>query len=148
MLSDARLKGEAQCTAFASLIADIHQPESIAEILMLPHGANTVNAGTVAQTCYLQLEGHMPLCITSPQLTSFGSTLGPRGEHTICKKVNAQSNGFGGMILGMTQHEQDHIICGSANLQTLTFKLVNARGQVVNLNGGHMSFSILFQPYG
>ena len=47
----------------------------------------------------------------------------------------------------MTQHEQDHIICGGSNLQTLTFRLVNARGQVVNLNGAHMSFSILFQPY-
>ncbi len=115
---------------------------------MLPVGRNLLPADGVETTGYLQLDGHMPLYITSPQLTSFGSTLGPRGEHTICKKVNAQSNGFGDMTLDMTQHDQDHIICWSANLQTLTFKLVNARGQVVNLNGAHMSFSIIFQPYG
>ena len=131
----------------ASLVSDVHQPESIAEILALPHGSNQIPLNDVGTTGYLQLDGHMPLYITSPQLTSFGSTLGPRGEHTICKKVNAQSLGFGGQILDLTVHEQDHIICGGANLQTLTFRLVNARGMVVNLNGAHMSFSILFQPY-
>ncbi len=62
------------------------------------------------------------------------------------KKVNAQSHSFGNQILDMVHHEQDHIICGGSNLQTLTFKLLNARGQVVNLNGAHMRFSILFQP--
>ena len=128
-------------------MADIGNPESIAEILARPHGDNLLDFSGVGMTGYLRLDGHMPLYITSPQLTSFGSTLGPRGEHTVCKKVNAQSSGFGGWILDMTQHEQDHVVCGGSNLQTLTFRLVNARGQVVNLNGSHMSFSILFQPY-
>ena len=130
-----------------NLVADVHHPESISEILMLGRGDNTLPIGAVGTTGYLQLDGHMPLYITSPQLTSFGSTLGPRGEHTICKKVNAHSLGFGGQIMDLTQHEQDHVVCGGSNLQTLTVRLVNARGQVVNLNGAHMSFSILFQPY-
>ena len=87
------------------MAADINQPESIAEILALPHGNNQIPLNGVGTTGYLQLDGNIPLYITSPQLTSFGSTLGPRGEHTICKKVNAQSHGFGGQILDMTQHE-------------------------------------------
>ena len=95
LLTDARLKAMHGLGASA-VASDINQPESIAEILALPHGKNQIAVNDVGTTGYLQLDGHMPLYITSPQLTSFGSTLGPRGEHMICKKVNAQSLGFGG----------------------------------------------------
>ena len=130
-----------------NLLPDKNQPASVSEILTLPPGINLLPFAGIGYTGYLQLTGQYPLYLTSPQLTSFGSTLGPRGEHTICKKVNATSTHFGGQILDLTIHEQDHIICGGSNLQTLSFKLVDARGQVVNLNGAHMSFSLLFQPY-
>ena len=132
-MSDARIEALQFFVPLQNPVADVKNPESISEILMLGRGDNTLPIGAVGTTGYLQLDGHMPLDITSPQLTSFGRTLGPRGEHTICKKVNAQSLGFGGQILDLTQHEQDHIVCGGSNLQTLTFRLVNARGQVLSL---------------
>ena len=61
--------------------------------------------------------------------------------------MNAQSLGFGRSILDLTQHEQDHFVVGGSHLKTLSFKLVNSRGHVVNLNGAFMTFSLLFQEY-
>ena len=61
--------------------------------------------------------------------------------------IQANNKDFGQEFLDLTVHEQDHIVCGGANLQTISFKLVNARGHVVNLNGAHMSFTLLFQEY-
>ncbi len=71
--------------------------------------------------------------------------MGPLGQHTIVKKVNAQSLGFGGQNHDLTHREQDYFVCGNQILMTRTFKLVNSRGGVVSLNGGHWVFSLSFQ---
>ena len=88
-----------------------------------------------------------PLYIVSPNMTSFGTALGPRGEHTIMRKVSADSDygGFGGLMLDTLQNEQDYFVCGGLTLKRLKIKLVNSHGQPINLNGTDWSFSIVFQ---
>ena len=88
-----------------------------------------------------------PLYIVSPNMTSFGTALGPRGEHTIMRKVSADADygGFGGLMLDTLQNEQDYFVCGGLTLKRLKIKLVNNHGQPINLNGTDWSFSIVFQ---
>jgi hypothetical protein len=146
ILSDHRLKEQAVQTLLPAY--DSNDPESINEILKTTNFRESLLAAHgIGETGYLTLDGQLPLYIMSPQLTSFGSTLGPLGQMTIVKKVNAQSLGFGHAIIDLTQHEQDHFVVGGSHLKTLSFKLVNSRGHVVNLNGAWMSFSLLFQEY-
>jgi hypothetical protein len=139
ILSDHRLKEQAVQALLPAY--DSNDPESINEILKTTNFRESLLAAHgIGETGYLTLDGQLPLYIMSPQLTSFGSTLGPLGQMTIVKKVNAQSLGFGHAIIDLTQHEQDHFVVGGSHLKTLSFKLVNSRGHVVNLNGAWMSF--------
>ena len=99
-------------------------------------------------TGFLDLTGMgQPLHIVSPNMTSFGTSMGPRGEHTIMRKVNPDSDhgGFGGHIVGTLQNEQDYFICGGLTLKTLSIQLVSSEGRVMDLNGANWSFSIIFQ---
>ncbi len=41
-------------------------------------------------------------------------------------------------------HGEDYISCGGMNLKTMKFTLRDSFGNLVTLNGGHMSFSLLF----
>jgi hypothetical protein len=41
-------------------------------------------------------------------------------------------------------HSEDYITCGGMNLKTLKFSLRDSFGNLVTLNGGHCSFSLLF----
>ena len=88
-----------------------------------------------------------PLHIVSPNMTNFGTSMGPRGEHTIMRKVCPDSDhgGFGGHIVDTLQNEQDYFICGGLTLKTLSIQLVSSEGRVMDLNGANWSFSIIFQ---
>ena len=99
-------------------------------------------------TGVLDLSGMgLPLHIVSPNMTNFGTSMGPRGEHTIMRKVSPDSDhgGFGGHIVDTLQNEQDYFICGSLTLKTLSIQLVSSEGRVMDLNGANWSFSIIFQ---
>ena len=73
--------------------------------------------------------------------------MGTRGEHTIMRKISPDSNygGFGNLIIDHLQNELDYFVTGGMTLKTLKIKLVNAYGEVVNLNGTNWSFSIMLQ---
>ena len=95
-------------------------------------------------TNFLQLLGEaVPLYITSPSLTAFGTSLGPRGEHTIMKKINTKAP-FGEVILDNLTNDQDYFVCGGTTLKTLTINLVNSFGHTMNLQAD-WSFSLVFQ---
>ena len=108
---------------------------------------NASNLGTF-RSGFLHLDGlSEALYITSPNMTSFGTSMGPRGEHTIMRKISPDSNygGFGNLIIDHLQNELDYFVTGGMTLKTLKIKLVNAYGEVVNLNGTNWSFSIMLQ---
>ena len=85
--------------------------------------------------------------LASPNLTSFGTSLGPRGEQTFLRKINPDPSygGIGHAIVDVLQNEQDYFVAGGSSLKTLQFRLVNSHGETIDLRGGHLSFSIMFQ---
>ena len=95
-------------------------------------------------THFINLLGEsIPLYITSPSLTAFGTSLGPRGEHTIMKKINTKAP-FGHVILDNLQNDQDYFVCGGTTLKTIKIVLVNSFGHPMNIQAD-WSFSLVFQ---
>ena len=95
-------------------------------------------------TNFINLLGEsVPLFITSPSLTSFGTSMGPRGEHTIVRKVNAKAS-FVNVIVDVLHTDQDYFVCGGATIKTIQINLVNSYGHVMNLQAD-WSFSLVFQ---
>ena len=88
-----------------------------------------------------------PLYITSTNMTSFGSSLGPRGENIILRKISPDSNygGFGNLIIDHLQNDLDSFDCGGLILKTLKIRLTNSYGEVINLHGSNWSFSVVFK---
>ena len=88
-----------------------------------------------------------PLYITSTNMTSFGSSLGPQGENIILRKINPDSNygGFANLIIDHLQNDLDCVDCGGVVLKTLRIKLTNSYGELINLHGSNWSFSVVFK---
>ena len=130
-------------------------PASINHLLChTGHGATTKHdwgAGSHGSfhSGVLDLTGQSPpLFIVSPNMTAFGTSQGPLGEHTIMRCIcpnDASYGGFGGHIIDTLQNEQDYFVCGGSTLKNLRFQLITITGQSVNLNGADWSFSIIFQ---
>ena len=79
--------------------------------------------------------------ITSPH---FGRTsFGPKGERNILKKlvVNAP---FGGLVTESWLNDQDYTDCSKHLLRTLEFRITDSYGNTLELNGGHVSFTLIF----
>jgi hypothetical protein len=87
----------------------------------------------------------MPLYIVSPDICRFNSCQGPRGEHTILRRIGASAS-FGETLRDNLTTDLDYFIVASETLKTMRFKLVNGQGAVVPLHGAEWSFSIIFQP--
>ena len=96
------------------------------------------------ETNFLNLLGEsVPLYITSPSLTSFGTSMGPRGEHIIVRKINAKAP-FGQVIVDILHTDQDYFMCGGSTIKTIQINLVNSFGHKMNLQAD-WSLSIVFQ---
>ena len=98
--------------------------------------ANTFESG------FLDLKNIHNIYISSPNLGSF-STLGPRGECNIVKKVPVSSD-YGYSILDNVVASHDYIDVSKQLLSVIEFKLSSARGDTIPLHGSHVSFSIVF----
>jgi hypothetical protein len=93
-------------------------------------------------TGFLNLIRHTNLYLCSDDLTSF-RTIGPNGDSSILKKIPVTVN-FGSIIVSETVLPGDYIELGSKTMRQLSFRLLGTDGQVVNLNGGEISFSLVF----
>ena len=82
------------------------------------------------------------LYITSSTLSTYNN-IGPRGERNILKKVVSSSQ-FGDLILQDTWLDSDYTDVSNRPLKIIDFKLVDVYGNVIDLNGGSISFSLLF----
>lgn len=79
--------------------------------------------------------------ITSP---NFGNaSLGPRGERNILKKI-VTSAGFGQLITDVYINSDDMNVCSKKLFHTLEFRVTDVNGNPIVLNGGHVSFTLLF----
>ena len=77
----------------------------------------------------------------SPNLGNF-NTIGPLYESTIIKK-NAVSADYNQMIFDQVLVSNDFIEC-SRQWRQLEFSLKDVKGNIINLHGSHISFSLIF----
>ena len=76
------------------------------------------------------------------QITKFWAQRGSRS----CIARIAVNSGYGSILTNQhSGHVLDYISCGGVTLKTLSFELRNANNEVVDMRGGHVSFSIIFQ---
>ena len=80
--------------------------------------------------------------IHSPNLGHYNS-IGVRGESTIIKQVTV-SSGFGCLILDSVVAPHDKIDVSRQLIKTAQFSLKNAHGNVIDLHGAHVSWSLVF----
>ena len=90
----------------------------------------------------LDLQPIRNLYITSPNLGNF-TTLGPNGQTSILKKVPVNAN-YNCMIFDGITSSNDFLDCSKQTLQNLEFRIENSRGEIINLHGQEISFSIIF----
>ena len=78
----------------------------------------------------------------SPNLGNF-NTIGPQSESTIIKKIPVTAD-YNQMIFDAVMVGNDFLDCSKQTWRRLEFQLKNAKGDYINLHGGHVSFSIIF----
>ena len=94
------------------------------------------------ETGFLDLLNVHSLYLRSSNLGSF-QTIGARGESDIIKKIPV-SSGYGYLIIDTVVSNHDKIDVSRQTLKTLEFRLTNVKGEVVDLHGAHVSWSLVF----
>ena len=102
-------------------------------------------ASNVWLSGYINFQSIRNVYIRSPNLGSFG-TMSLRGDRDIIKKVSVSANAneiiFNNVMVGA-----DYLECSRQTLSRLEFKLEDVNGNVIDLNGAHVSFSLIFSKY-
>jgi len=107
---------------------------------------NNTSALAVAYTTpFIDLLNTHSIFIHSPNIGSF-ETLGVRGESTIIKKVPVSSS-FGFLIIDSVVAQHDKIDVSKQMFKQLEFQLKNVHGNVIDLHGSSISFSLIFESY-
>jgi hypothetical protein len=70
-------------------------------------------------------------------------SLGGRGETNILKKVLVNAN-YGEIILDDTPNDHDYTTLSKSTLKILEFSLRDVYGNIIDLHGSHISFTLLF----
>jgi len=92
---------------------------------------------------FIDLRSKHSLFVHSPSFGNYTS-IGPNGTRTILLKVPVDS-AYGSVIHHQhSGHPMDFIEVSTRGLKSLTFELRDARGNLVGLNGGHWSMTIVF----
>jgi hypothetical protein len=93
---------------------------------------------------FLQLT-HNDVFITSPNLGTY-TTLGPRGETNILRKVPVTST-YGYLVVDQWTSNHSYLDCSEQTLNILEFEIRDVTGQVVDLHGHHVSFALVFAAH-
>ena len=81
--------------------------------------------------------------ITSNQLSTF-ENVGPAGQSNILKRITVDNTPFGSVISNPWMNELDFTNVSKQLLRTLHFRITDPYGNILNLHGAHVSFSIVF----
>ena len=125
--------------------------------------AGSVYSGGYAATCNEHIQNFKPLSadtryvcnflnlqvinniyITSPNLGSY-DTVAPFSNNVI-KKSPVTAN-YGYMIIDQYMSNNDFLDCNNQTLKTLEFRIRDGKGNLINLHGAHVTFSIVFNKY-
>ena len=94
-------------------------------------------------TGFLDLLTFHNIYITSANLGTF-TTIGPRGEGNIIRKVPVTAP-FGVMIIDrVTGVQRDYLDCSRQSLKNIEFQFRDSRGNDIPLHGAAVSFTIVF----
>ena len=94
-------------------------------------------------TAYIDLHATRNLYLTSSAMASY-NTMSNFKNDVIIKKIPVRAN-YGQMIFDGTSNGYDYLQLSKRSLRRLDFRLEDSYGNVMNLNGNHWSFSLIFQ---
>ncbi len=121
---------------------DITTPSSLNEVLRNYSSATKYTQAKPYESAFLNLQLINNIYLSSPNLGSF-TTLGPRGEESIIKKIPVSSE-FGYRTIDRNMSNHDYLECSKTVLKTIEFNLRDSRGRFLPLHGANISFSIIF----
>jgi len=124
---------------------DPYNKMTVNEILQIYGNQTGVYAGTGKPftTGFLNMITHQDLYLTSASLGSFDA-MGARGESSVIRKIPVNAS-WGSSIIDKLSDADDSMSCSKLSLTTIDFQIRGVRGNVVPLNGGHVSFTIRFK---
>jgi hypothetical protein len=91
---------------------------------------------------YVDLFPLRNIYMTSSGLGNF-NTMTITGERNVVKKIPVNA-GHGEVIFDQTVTGMDYLDCSHQTLSRISFQLRDIFGNIINLNGNHISFSIVF----
>jgi hypothetical protein len=122
---------------------DKNRPNDALEVIGADEGGLTlINGFTEILPHHIDIVGVRVLFLASPNFGAY-NCLGPRGESDYIRQIMV-NEGFSGYITDKLNHPAEYIDVGGAQLQSLKFKLVDGKGEVVNMRGRSIAFSIIF----
>jgi hypothetical protein len=121
---------------------DSQNPATMNDILRNYSDNSQYSSSRTYESDFLNLQSINNIYISSPNLGNF-TTIGPRGEESIIRKVPVSSD-FGYMIIDRSTTNHDYLECGKLALKTIEFNPRDSKGRLVPLHGSNVSFSIIF----
>jgi hypothetical protein len=122
---------------------DVNKPNDCNEILSnLQDTSLEYDSNATYTSGYLNMQPIRNIYLHSPSLGNF-SNIGPLGEQTVIKKIPVTSD-YNQMIFDQVVLYNDYNDCSGQTLKTLEFQLRTSRGDIINLHGCNVSFSIIF----
>ena len=94
-------------------------------------------------TAYIDLHATRNLYLTISAVASY-NTMSNFKNDVIIKKIPVRAN-YGQMIFDGASNGYDYLQLSKRSLRRLDFRLEDSYGNVMNLNGNHWSFSLIFQ---
>jgi hypothetical protein len=94
-------------------------------------------------SAYIDLHATRNLYLTSSSMASY-NTMSNFKNDVIIKKIPVRAN-YGQMIFDGASNGYDYLQLSKRTLRRLDFRLEDSYGNVMNLNGNHWSFSLIFQ---
>ncbi len=122
---------------------DVEDLRSIEEVLRFP--SDSIAYSTSKRSHFIDLRSRHSLYLHSQ---TFGSTsgIGPNGTRSIIMKCPVHAS-YGNLVI--YEHPampQDYLEVNTRTLRRMSFRLADAYNHTIDLNGGHMSFTILLAP--
>ena len=133
--------GAAEIAILTNAEIDIAIPNSLNGVLMLSETANLVVG--VPFFTHLDLHTTRNLYLTSSSLAAY-NTVSNFGPDTIIKKIPVRFN-YNEMLFDSAESGYDYLDVSKRSLRRIDFRLQDAFGNIINLNGNHWSFSLIFQ---
>ena len=94
-------------------------------------------------TAYIDLHATRNLYLTSSSLASYNIMSNFKND-VIIKKIPARAN-YSQMIFDGASNGYDYLQLSKRTVNRLDFRLEDSYGNIMNLNGNHWSFSLIFQ---